>query len=141
MLRGLEFFSRNHPKNFASTHPLLFNTALGGIKENTILFNELVDGNDDWIGQDVKITSKCKFIGNGAIIGAGSIVTKDVEPYSIIAGNPAIKRGKRFSDEIIELLEKSKWYNLEPKELLNYKEFINDPKKFAEKIINDFERK
>lgn len=140
MLRGLEFFPRNHPKNFASTHPLFFNTALGGIKENTILFNELVIGNDVWIGQDVKITSKCKFIGNGAIIGAGSIVTKDVEPYSIIAGNPAIIRGKRFNNEIIELLEKSKWYDLEPKELLNYKEFINNPKKFAEKIINDYER-
>lgn len=141
MLHGLEFFSRNHPKDYASTHPLFFNTAFGGVKDNSIEFNELVIGNDVWIGQDVKITSKCSSIGNGAIIGTGSIVTKNVEPYSIIAGNPAILIGKRFNNEIIELLEKSKWYDLSPDELLNYIELANEPKKFAEKIINDFERK
>lgn len=141
LLHGLEFFPRNHPKNYASTHPLFFNTNLGGVKDNVIEFNKLVIGNDVWIGQDVKITNKCNFIGNGAIIGAGSIVTKDVEPYSIVAGNPATVKGKRFSNDIIELLEKSKWYSLSPKELLNYVELVDDPEKFAKKIIDDYERK
>jgi len=138
---GLEFFPRNHPKNYASTHPLFFNTELEGIKDNVIEFNKLVIGNDVWVGQDVKITSKCNFIGNGAIIGAGSVVTKDVEPYSIVAGNPATIKGKRFSNDTIELLEKSKWYDLSPKELLNYIELVDKPEKFAKKIIEDYERK
>lgn len=141
MLHGLEFFPRNHPKNYASTHPLFFNTELGGVKNNIIDFSELVIGNDVWIGQDVKITNKCSFIGNGAIIGAGSIVTKNIKPYSIVVGNPAIEKGKRFSNEIIELLEKSKWYDLSPKELLNYIELVDNPEKFAKKIIDDYERK
>lgn len=141
MLHGLEFFPRNHPKNYASTHPLFFNTDLGAIKNNAIDFNKLIIGNDVWIGQDVKIMSKCNYIGNGVIIGAGSVVTKNIEPYSIVAGNPATIKGKRFSDDIIELLETSKWYELSPKELLKYKEWIDNPKEFSKKIIEDYERK
>jgi acyl-[acyl carrier protein]--UDP-N-acetylglucosamine O-acyltransferase len=50
-------------------------------------------------------------IGNGAIIGAGSVVTKDVEPYSIVVGVPAKPIKKRFDDKIIEAFEKIQWWN------------------------------
>lgn len=59
-------------------------------------------GDDVWIGFGCIVLSGIK-IGRGAVIGAGSIVTKDVAPYSIVAGNPATERGKRFTaHEIVE---------------------------------------
>lgn len=53
-------------------------------------------------------------IGDGAIIGAYSVVTKDVEPYSVVGGNPAKLIKKRFDDELIEILLKVKWWDFEP---------------------------
>ncbi len=50
-------------------------------------------------------------IGNGAIIGSGAVVTHDVEPYSVVVGVPAKSIKKRFSDDIIEKIEKSEWWN------------------------------
>lgn len=73
-------------------------------------YNEVCEiGNDVWIAAGVNILHKCK-IGNGAIIGAGAVVTKDVEPYSIITGIPGKSIKKRFSDELITELEAIKWW-------------------------------
>jgi virginiamycin A acetyltransferase len=69
-------------------------------------------GNDVWIGFNSTIMPGIK-IGDGAIIGANSTVTKSVEPYSIVGGNPAKEIKKRFSKEQIELLLKIKWWNWE----------------------------
>lgn len=136
---GFEFLSRNHPKHYASTHPMFFNTKLGFIKETPIEFSNLRIGHDVWIGKNVLVTNKCKSIGNGAIIGAGSVVTKDVQPYTIVAGNPAHPIGKRYEENYIEeLLEKSKWYNLTSGELKKYIQYVNNPEKFAKKIIEDY---
>ena len=77
---------------------------------------------------------KCKRIGNGAIIGAGSVVTHNVEPYSIVAGNPAREIRKRFTTEQIELLEESEWYNYSPEELKNVFQYAKDIKKFVEEV-------
>lgn len=52
----------------------------------------------------------CSNIGNGAVIGAGSIVTKDVPAYSIVVGNPAKVIRMRFKEEIIEKLEVTQWW-------------------------------
>lgn len=67
-------------------------------------------GNDVWIGTNVIIIGKVK-IGDGSIIGAGSIVTKDVEPYSVVAGNPAKKIKDRYDTNVIAELLKIKWWN------------------------------
>ena len=67
-------------------------------------------GNDVWIGQNVTIMSGVK-IGDGAIIAANSVVTKNVDSYSIVGGNPAKFIKKRFDDELIEYLFKLKWWN------------------------------
>lgn len=67
-------------------------------------------GNDVWIGHNTTILSGVK-IGNGAILGNGCIVTKDVEPYSIVSGIPARKIKMRFDDEIIQYLLEIKWWN------------------------------
>ncbi len=132
---GLEYFPRNHPKNFATTHPVFYNDNLGLVKNSPIEFSKLIIENDVWIGKNVMITSKCDYIGNGAIIGAGSVVTKNVEPYTIVAGNPAKVIGMRFDEKIIDLLEKSKWYELSINELKKYIRYVDNPEKFANKII------
>lgn len=73
-------------------------------KGNTVV------GNDVWIGCNAAFTPGVR-VGDGAIIGANSLVTKDVGPYEIWGGNPAKLIRKRFSEEIIELLLKIQWWN------------------------------
>lgn len=67
-------------------------------------------GNDVWIGMNVLILSGVK-IGDGAVIGAGCVVAKDVEPYAIVAGNPARLIRKRFPQDVIDKLLELKWWN------------------------------
>ena len=69
----------------------------------------IVIGNDVWIGSNVTLRPGVH-IGNGAIIGYGSIVTKDIPPYAVVAGSPALVRKQRFSDNIVERLEKLAWW-------------------------------
>lgn len=95
---------------------------------------QIVIGNDVWIASHVLIMGGVK-IGDGAIIGAGAVVVKDVEPYSIVAGNPAKLIRKRFSQEIIDRLEKLAWWNLPTDQIKsNYRKykqidcFLNDEK-------------
>ena len=71
---------------------------------------DTVIGNDVWIGQYATIMPGVK-IGDGAIIATNSTVTKNVEPYTIVGGNPAKPIKRRFSDEMIELLLKLKWWD------------------------------
>ena len=67
-------------------------------------------GNDVWIGYNATIMAGVT-IGDGAIIATNATVVKDVEPYSIVGGNPAKEIKKRFSDEKIAQLLKLKWWN------------------------------
>jgi carbonic anhydrase/acetyltransferase-like protein (isoleucine patch superfamily) len=68
-------------------------------------------GNDVWIGARAMVLDGVT-IGDGCVIAAGSVVTKNIEPYSIVGGIPAKLIRKRFSDEVIELLLTWKWWNL-----------------------------
>jgi virginiamycin A acetyltransferase len=71
---------------------------------------DIVVGNDVWLGYKSVVMSGVK-IGDGAIIGAYSVVTKDVPPYAIVGGNPAKIIRKRFSDSDIERLLKLSWWH------------------------------
>lgn len=114
--RGIEFVMNgaNHRMNSVTTYP--FNIMGGGWEKHTPSLNELplkgdtVVGNDVWIGQNVTVMPGVH-IGDGAIIGANSVVTKDIPPYTISAGNPCRVKKKRFDDKVIEHLLKIKWWN------------------------------
>ena len=71
---------------------------------------DIIIGNDVWIGYDAVIMAGVKS-GDGAIIGARAVVTKDVEPYSIVGGVPAKEIRKRFAPDIIEKLQNLQWWN------------------------------
>jgi acetyltransferase-like isoleucine patch superfamily enzyme len=77
---------------------------------------DVVIGNDVWIGMDATILSGVK-ISDGAIIGANSVVTKDVPAYSIVAGNPARLIRKRFDEETIDKILKIKWWEWDLKRI------------------------
>ncbi|WP_071597051.1 CatB-related O-acetyltransferase [Niabella aurantiaca] len=99
-----------HPTNFFSTSPIFFSKKNGtglqwrtdNIYDDEAKASEI--GNDVWIGANVSIMGGIK-IGNGAIIGAHSLVTKDVEPYAIVGGVPAKLIKKRFDERTIFELE------------------------------------
>jgi virginiamycin A acetyltransferase len=71
---------------------------------------DVIIGNDVWVGRDALILSGVE-IGNGAVIAARSVVTKDVPPYSIMAGNPVKLVRFRFNKSIIAELQKIAWWN------------------------------
>lgn len=117
--KNIRIFRANHPKDTFTSHPLLYNPVAGYVEKDVLTRPALVIGHDVWIGEMAIILPGVKSIGNGAIIGAGSIVTKDVEPYSIMVGNPAKKIGKRFDDETILKLESSQWWELQKNDLMS----------------------
>ena len=118
---GVEFVMNdaNHQMNAATTFP--FYTLQGWemnapdpsempFKGNTVI------GNDVWIGQNAVILPGVH-IGDGAIIGANSVVGSNVAPYTIVVGNPAKELRKRFDDELIGLLLKFKWWDKSVEEI------------------------
>ena len=101
----------SHPLENISTHAFSYRKQFGIVNENKNYENKQTEiGNDVWIGCGAIILAGVK-IGDGAVIGAGSVVTKDVQPYSIVAGVPAKELRKRFSKEIISELLEIKWWN------------------------------
>lgn len=127
-------FNGNHPLNECVMHPIFYDRGLAG-KGEGISRVHLTIGNDVWIGSDVVILPGCRNIGDGAVIGAGSILTKDVEPYAIVCGNPAHVLKKRFSKEIIAKLEECRWWDLQPKELINFYEYRKTPDVFCSMVM------
>ena len=85
---------------------------------NAISKGDTIIGNDVWIGNCATIMSGVK-IGHGAIIGTNALVTKNVEPYTIVGGNPATLIRKRFDDEIIDFLLQFAWWDLSIEEITN----------------------
>lgn len=84
---------------------------------------EIVIGNDCWIGREATIMSGV-IIGNGAVVAAGSVVTKDVPPYAIVGGNPARIIKYRFDESVIRALLKIQWWNWTSDMLIERKELM-----------------
>ena len=119
---GVEFVMNgaNHQMNAVSTFP--FYTLEGWemkppAASDMPFKGDTVIGNDVWIGQNATILPGVH-IGDGAIIGANSVVASDIEPYSIVVGNPAKLIRYRFDGELTSLLLKFKWWD-KPVEEIN----------------------
>ena len=113
--KGVEFVMNgaNHQINALSTYPFYIFAAWNQIapsNNDLPIKGDTIVGNDVWIGQCVTILPGVH-IGDGAIIGLNSTVTKDVPPYTIVAGNPAKIIRQRFDNELIELMLKLKWWD------------------------------
>lgn len=108
------FLGGNHRTDWITTYPFMaiFNDwkEVENLKGHPSSKGDVVVGNDVWIGNGAVILSGVT-IGDGAVIGASAVVTKDVNTYSIVVGNPAHEVKKRFSDEIINYLIKLQWWN------------------------------
>lgn len=125
-----------HPLNWVSTSPAFYKGRDSISKRLAKLEYDMRDakttiGNDVWIGRGVYIKAGVN-IGDGAVIGMGSIVTKNVEPYSIVAGNPAIEIKKRFDARTIEELCNTKWWDKNEDEISSLACWANDIRKFLE---------
>ena len=120
---GVEFVMNgaNHQMNSVSTFP--FYTLEGWeqvppTQEDLAVRGDTIIGNDVWIGQNAVILPGVH-IGDGAIIGANSVVGKDIPPYHIAVGNPIEIKRKRFDDELIDIMEKLQWWNKSIEEINN----------------------
>lgn len=110
------FTSANHTMDSLSTYPfpLFFEEWDTPISEITAAWDnkgDIVVGSDVWIGYEAVILSGVH-IGDGAIIGTRAVVTKDVEPYTIVGGVPAKPIRRRFDRETIQELEALRWWDL-----------------------------
>lgn len=130
---GTQFImgSANHRISSISTYP--FNVFGGEWEKATPTHlsqlphkGDTIIGNDVWLGRESVIMPGVQ-IGDGAIIAAYSVVTKNVQPYTVVGGNPAKIIKNRFADdELAELLLKLKWWNFSPSELTDFMPILCD---------------
>lgn len=109
------FASANHTQTSVSTYPFPiffeeWDLDIGDVMSAWDHKGDIVIGNDVWIGYEAVVMAGVT-IGNGAIIGARAVVTKDVPPYTIVGGVPARKIRRRFSDNVIARLLELKWWD------------------------------
>ena len=107
----------NHPTyTRVAQHHFTYRSEMFGFGEDDADFfarrkeRSVTIGHDAWIGHKSTIMPGVT-IGNGAVVGANAVVTKDVEPYSVVAGVPAGKIKMRFPEELIVKIDKSKWWD------------------------------
>lgn len=105
----------NHPTNFVSTSPIFYSTRkqCGVTFANENHFQEDLEttvGHDVWIGANVYVRDGVK-IGHGAVVAAGSVVTRDVPPYNIVGGVPARSIKLRFDEQTVARLLELEWWN------------------------------
>lgn len=114
----------NHDQRKPSTYAMNYNMYNEKFKNDVVSKGDIIIEEDVWVGSNVVILSGVN-IGRGSIVGAGSLVTKNIPKYSIVFGNPAKIYKKRFSEDIIELLEDIQWWNWSIEKIEKNKEFFN----------------
>jgi len=114
---SVHVFRRNHGVSFLGLTPFFYNSRLGLVERDTIAYAPLVIEDDVWLGHNAVILPGATRIGRGAVIAAGAIVSRDVAPYAIVAGNPAREIRRRFEPEVIARIEQTQWWTREPADL------------------------
>lgn len=112
------FGGGEHRTDWVTTFPLriAFGDPLGGKDGHPASKGETIIGDDVWLGYRAVILSGVS-VGSGAVVGACAVVTSDVPPYSIVAGNPARIVKKRFSNKQIEELLSIRWWDWSMEEI------------------------
>ena len=130
----------SHPLDWISTSPVMY-SGRNCLKTN---FTDLsyeeskhtIIENDVWIGDRCHIKAGVH-ISTGCVIGMGSVLTKDVGPYEIWAGNPAKLIRKRFDDATINRLLKTEWWNWSDEIIRKHTQYVNDTIRFIEVIESE----
>lgn len=115
----------NHAMNGFSTYPFkVFGGEWASRDPMQVMSKgDTVIGNDVWIGNSATIMQGIK-IGDGAIIGTNSLLTKDVQPYTIVGGNPAREIRKRFDEETIKFLLALKWWDWDAEKITDHLDLL-----------------
>ncbi len=123
----------SHPMHFVSTSPVfLSHRDSVKAKFSRHEYHHLprtTIGHDVWIGYGAIIKAGVS-IGTGAVIGMGAVVTKEVPPYTIVGGNPAVELRKRFDSKVIEALLRSRWWDFDNERLRSAAAHFVDPEAF-----------
>lgn len=121
------FGGGEHHGEWVSTFPvrIAFGLASVGEEQNPTSKGPTTIGNDVWIGHGATILSGVR-IGDGAIIGARALVAKNVEPYQVVAGNPARPFKKRFTDAQIRALCEIAWWDWPLERIREHADLLND---------------
>jgi len=100
-----------HRTDWVSTYPFRARLGLPGAYEDghPVSRGDIVIGNDVWIGRGATVLSGVT-VGDGAVVAACAVVTTDVRPYAVVAGNPAREVRRRFTDEQINALLRIAWW-------------------------------
>ena len=116
--KSVRIVDMDHPSSALTTHPFVYQDA----GRNPQRKQWLEIGDDVWVGHNATILPGCNAIGRGAIIGAGSLVTRDVPPYAIVVGAPAKVIRMRFEPDMIAAIEASRWWEMSRAELAELKQ-------------------
>ena len=120
--------NQGHNSQWISTFPFYFQANIFKEAKNSYeKSGDTIIGNDVWIGSEAMIMSGIK-IGDGAVIAARSLVTKDVLPYTIVGGNPAVYIKSRFEKYEIDKLLTMKWWNWKEETIKKCMPLICNPK-------------
>lgn len=126
---GVQLGAGRHPIHMASTSQLFYNTnSLKNDWVHPISYEQNLPisvGNDVWIGSNTLIMGGVT-IGDGAVIGARSLVTKDIPPYAIAVGMPARVIKYRFEPEVVERLLEIQWWNFSEDEIQAHIRFFRE---------------
>jgi virginiamycin A acetyltransferase len=120
-------FNANHPVGYKSTHPFFYNPSLKYVETEQISRRSIEIGNDVWIGQNAIILASVTIIGDGAIIGAGTVVTKNVPDFAVVVGNPGKVVKYRFSEQTVRKLKQERWWDKDIDDLQTHLEDFVKP--------------